>query len=146
LNSCPYRATSFSHHRPRIYDFIEATTILTQGGKSTTQSHRAPIYYVDLTVRTGMTLAEALVEARTERQRRRDAGFDQAALDLAARVGFANGAFEELEEDGTSVVEEFYPEVGADEDTGAMGSIKDLQQNPLHDRLDLRLNGRQRQP
>jgi hypothetical protein len=32
LNSCPYRATSFSHHRPRIYDFIEATTILTQGG------------------------------------------------------------------------------------------------------------------
>lgn len=57
-------------------------------GKSTTQSHRAPIYYVDLTVRTGMTLAEALAEARAERQRRRDAGFGQAALDLAARVGF----------------------------------------------------------
>ena len=56
--------------------------------------------------------------------------------------GFANGAFEELEEDGTSVVEEFYPEVGADEDTAAMGSIKDLQQNPLHDRLNSRLKGR----
>ena len=110
-------------------------------GKSTTQSHRAPIYYVDLTVRTGMTLAEALVEARAERQRRRDAGFDQAALDLAARVGFANGAFEELDEDGTSVVEEFYPEVGVDEDTGAMGAIKDLQQNPLHGRLDSRIKG-----
>lgn len=111
-------------------------------GKSTTQSHRAPIYYVDLTVRTGMTLAEALGEAKAEQQRRREAGFDQEALDLAARVGFANGAFEELEEDGTSVVEEFYPEVGADEDTAAMGSIKDLQQNPLHDRLNSRLKGR----
>ncbi len=113
-------------------------------GKSTTQSHRAPIYYVDLTVRTGMTLADALTEARAERDRRREAGFDQVALDLAARVGFANGAFEELEEDGTSVVEEFYPEVGADEDTGAMGSIKDLQQNPLHGRLDSRLKGQER--
>lgn len=111
-------------------------------GKSTTQSHRAPIYYVDLTVRTGMTLAEALGEAKAEQQRRREAGFDQEALDLAARVGFANGAFEELEEDGTSVVEEFYPEVGVDEDTAAMGSIKDLQQNPLHDRLNSRLKGR----
>jgi len=113
-------------------------------GKSTTQSHRAPIYYVDLTVRTGITLADALTEARAERDRRREAGFDQAALDLAARVGFANGAFEELEEDGTSVVEEFYPEVGADEDTGGMGSIKDLQQNPLHGRLDSRLKGQER--
>lgn len=111
-------------------------------GKSTTQSHRAPIYYVDLTVRTGMTLAEALGDAKAERERRRAAGFDQEALDLAARVGFANGAFEELEEDGTSVVEEFYPEGGADEDTGAMGSIKDLQQNPLHDRLNSRIKGR----
>ena len=101
-------------------------------GKSTTQSHRTPIYYVDLTVRTGMTLADALAEAKAERQRRREAGFDQAALDLAARVGFANGAFEELEEDGTSVVEEFYPEGGVDEVTVAMESIKDLQQNPLH--------------
>lgn len=58
-------------------------------GKSTTQSHRAPIYYVDLTVRSGMTLAEALGEAKAERERRRAAGFDQEALDLAARVGFA---------------------------------------------------------
>jgi hypothetical protein len=115
-------------------------------GKSTTQSHRAPIYYVDLTVRTGMTLAEALAEARAERQRRRDAGFDQAALDLAARVGFANGAFEELEEDAASVIDEFHPEGGADEDAGAMGSIKDLQQNPLHGRLDSRLKGRQSTP
>ena len=79
-------------------------------GKSTTQSHRAPIYYVDLTVRTGMTLAQAIASARALRDERRESGFDQAALDEAARAGFAIGAFEESAEEGVAVVEEFYPE------------------------------------
>jgi hypothetical protein len=79
-------------------------------GKSTTQSHRSPIYYVDLTVKTGMTLAEAIGHARAERDLRQTAGFDQVALDTAALKGFANGAFEELEEDGAAVVEEFFPD------------------------------------
>lgn len=110
-------------------------------GKSTTQSHRTPIYYVDLTVRSGTTLSAALVEAKAERERRREAGFDQAALDLAARVGFANGAFEEFEEDGSAVVEEFYPDVGT-ETTDAAGdpSSSEVVKNPLHDRLGARLN------
>ncbi len=81
-------------------------------GKSTTQSHRAPIYYVDLVVRDGLTLEQAIVEARQLDQQRRDSGFDQEALDEAARTGFANGAFEELEEDVPAVVEEFYPSTG----------------------------------
>ncbi|MBS0352714.1 MAG: hypothetical protein JSR83_02275 [Proteobacteria bacterium] len=114
-------------------------------GKSTTQSHRAPIYYVDLTVRTGMTLAEALAEGKAERARRREAGFDQAALDLAARVGFANGAFEELDEDGTAVVEAFYPEIGAaGSEAGADTAPADMPVNPLRHRLDRRLNEGQR--
>lgn len=79
-------------------------------GKSTTQSHRAPIYYVDLTVPAGMTMAEAIANARAECEIRKAAGFDQAALDEAARQGFAAGAFEESEEDGPAIVEEFYPE------------------------------------
>ncbi|MDI1269488.1 MAG: hydrolase or metal-binding protein [Polaromonas sp.] len=79
-------------------------------GKSTTQSHRAPIYYVDLTVRTGMTLAEAIAGARAEDGHRKGAGFDQAALEDAARQGFANGAFEESEEEGVDLMEEFYPD------------------------------------
>ncbi|MDX5319339.1 MAG: hydrolase or metal-binding protein, partial [Actinomycetes bacterium] len=33
-------------------------------GKSTTQSHRAPIYYVDLVVRQGITLEQAVARAR----------------------------------------------------------------------------------
>ncbi|RZL68719.1 MAG: hypothetical protein EOP77_00320 [Variovorax sp.] len=79
-------------------------------GKSTTQSYRAPIYYVDLTVRSGSTLAQALDAARRETQARVESGFDQAALDAAARAGFAAGAFEESAEEGVAVVEEFYPD------------------------------------
>lgn len=79
-------------------------------GKSTTQSHRAPIFYVDLTVRTGSTLGQALEAAKAEVEARQAAGFDQAALDEAARTGFAAGAFEESVEEGAAVVEEFFPD------------------------------------
>src|ERR1035437_4869904 len=75
-------------------------------GKSTTQSHRAPIYYVDLTTKAGMTMAEAIASAKAESEVRKAAGFDQAALDQAAKEGFAAGAFEESEEEGAAVVEE----------------------------------------
>lgn len=79
-------------------------------GKSTTQSHRTPIYYVDLTVRAGMTMAEAVAAAMAEDELRKVFGFDQAALDEAARLGFSNGAFEESEDEGSAVVEEFFSE------------------------------------
>jgi hypothetical protein len=78
-------------------------------GKSTTQSYRAPIYYVDLTVRSDSTLEEALTQARELDARRKLAGFDQNALDDAARLGFANGAFEDGPEERAAVAEEFYP-------------------------------------
>ena len=81
-------------------------------GKSTTMSHRSPIYYVDLTCRTGMTLAETVQSARDVIYARQVAGIDQVALDAAAREGFALGEFEESEEDGASVMEEFYPAAG----------------------------------
>ena len=79
-------------------------------GKSTTLSHRAPIYYVDLTLRTGTSLAQAIAQAREERGQQQALGLDQAALDAAARQGLALGGFEESEEEGVAVVEEFYPE------------------------------------
>lgn len=78
-------------------------------GKSTAQSHRAAIYYVDLTIKTGMALVDAMAIARAEADLRKAAGFDQAALDEAARQGYANGAFDESEEEGVAIVEEFYP-------------------------------------
>ena len=82
-------------------------------GKSTRQSHGTPIYYVDLTVRTGLSLEEALGEAKRFEEQRQAAGFDQEALELSARQGLANGAFEESDEDGGAVVEEFFPETAA---------------------------------
>ncbi|MBF3536338.1 phage capsid protein [Burkholderia pseudomallei] len=87
-------------------------------GKSTTQSYRSAIYYVDLGVRSGSTLEQALIEAKELDTRRRSAGFDQAALDAAARLGFANGAFEDSPEERAAVAEEFYPEDTARADTG----------------------------
>ncbi len=57
-----------------------------------------------------MDMAEALVTANELDSRRQAAGFNQAALDEAARRGFGNGAFEDSEEDVSAIVEEFYPE------------------------------------
>jgi len=77
-------------------------------GKSTRQSYGTPIFYVDLTVRSGMDMAESLQAASELDTQRQGAGFDQVALDEAARRGFGNGAFEDSEEDAGAVIEEFY--------------------------------------
>ena len=83
-------------------------------GKSTRQSHGSAIYYVDITVRGGMTLEDALADARNLEAQRQACGYEQAALDEAARLGFANGAFEDSQEEGEAVVEEFFPEATAE--------------------------------
>jgi hypothetical protein len=75
--------------------------------KSTTQSHRSAVYFVDLVVRDGMTLEDALAMAREQAQLRQAAGWNQEALDQAAAAGLAHGAFEDSEEEGAAVVEEF---------------------------------------
>lgn len=98
-------------------------------GKSTTQSHRAPVYYVDLTTRDGMTLEEAITEAKAKHDQRKQIGHDQDALDDAARAGFANGAFEESEDEIPAVLEEFYPE-GSEAGSGSGVS------QSLQDKLD----------
>lgn len=79
-------------------------------GKSTAMSHRSAIFYVDLVVRTGLTLEQAIAEAIQKDEARRAIGVNQEALDEAARRGFANGAFEDLAEDVPAVVEEFFPQ------------------------------------
>ena len=78
--------------------------------KSTTQSHRAPVYYVDLTVREGQTLNQAVTEAKKTHEERIAAGIDQVALEVAAKEGFANGQFEDSEEEIPAIVEEFFAE------------------------------------
>ena len=73
-----------------------------------------------------MTLEEALADARNLDEKRQAAGFDQVALDVAARAGFANGAFEDAEEEGEALVEEFFPEAEPSPVTGSGSSAEEI--------------------
>lgn len=107
-------------------------------GKSTAQSFGKPIFYVDLVVRTGTTLEAAIQQARELDAARKASGFDQAALEVAARAGFDRGLFEDDADDSSAVIEEFFPpidagavgsgSVGASDGAGAVGS--DIRQVP----------------
>ena len=77
-------------------------------GKSTTQSYRTPVYYVDLTLKDGVNLQQAIQMAQEIDQQSKQAGFNQTALDQTARQGFANAQFEVNSEEGLDLVEEFY--------------------------------------
>ncbi|UVB01900.1 hypothetical protein ABWED_2656 [Acinetobacter lwoffii] len=76
-------------------------------GKSTTQSYRQPVYYVDLTLREGISLNEAIMQAKQMDEQSKQAGFYQEALDFTARKGFGNGRMDVDMEEGSEVVEEF---------------------------------------
>lgn len=79
-------------------------------GKSTAQSRGTPIYYVDLTIRDGMTLEEALTQAQQTYAQREALAYNQQALDAIARAGLGNGAFEEDPDEAQDVIEEFFPD------------------------------------
>lgn len=115
----------------------ELPLMLRLRGKSTTQSHRAPIYYVDLTPRPGRQLNEVIALARETRACMLASGIDQQALDEAARQGMALGVFEELEEEGEAVVEELYPD-GDAHDISAAGQLSGIKPE-LADKLRLKI-------
>lgn len=109
---------------------------LTLRGKSTTQSYRTPVYYVDLTLRDGVHLNDAIVQAKQIDEQSKAAGFYQEALDYVAKAGFQNAIFEEQEEDQQQIIDEFY--LGAEEQdqerqnvntalNGTLPSIEDTQ-------------------
>jgi len=81
---------------------------LTLRGKSTTQSYRQPVYYVDLTLREGISLNDAITTAKQMDEQSKLAGFYQEALDHTARQCFANARFEMDIEEVLDVVDEFY--------------------------------------
>ncbi len=153
LGSFCFRTTSFNSIRTlaaRLHYFSAVSGNLLAclplelklRGKSTTQSYRTAIYYVDLAVRSGSNLEEALTQARELDSRRRAAGFDQVGLDAAAKLGFANGAFEDSPDEGAAVAEEFFPDTtpgsaGADE-FDQTGSTDRTGSSPatLRDKLD----------
>ena len=80
-------------------------------GKSTTQSYRQQVYYVDLTLREGISLNEAIIQAKQIDEQSKQAGFYQEALDFIARKGFGNGRMDVDMEEGLDVIEEFYQPV-----------------------------------
>ena len=90
---------------------------LTLRGKSTTQSYRTPVYYVDLTLRDGINLQQAIQIAKEIDQQSKQAGFNQTALDQIARQGFSNAQFEINSEEGLDVIEEFYSDENQETDT-----------------------------
>ena len=57
--------------------------------KSTTQSHRTPVYYVDVVIRDGIESKQALIEAKTLAEQ---SGEYVADLEAAAKAGLGNGA------------------------------------------------------
>src|SRR3989338_6545175 len=61
-------------------------------GKSTTLSHRTPIYYVDLTLRAGSSLGQVVALARQEREQQAALGLEQAALGVRATATGDPGA------------------------------------------------------
>ncbi|ELO6156028.1 hypothetical protein QVL04_005016 [Escherichia coli] len=83
---------------------------LTLRGKSTTQSYRTPVYYVDLTLRDGVNLQQAIQTAQDIDQQSKASGFNQHALDQMARQGYGNARFEVDSEEGMDLVGEFYVE------------------------------------
>ena len=92
-------------------------------GKSTAQSFGRPVYYVDLVVRSGVTLEDAITQAKEIDARRKACGFDQVALDEAARLGFEQGVFEDGgDDDGAALVEEFFPRIDAGLERADTGS------------------------
>ncbi|WP_034293864.1 hypothetical protein [Herbaspirillum sp. RV1423] len=111
-------------------------------GKSTTQSHRAPIYYVDITIRDGLSLVDAITRAREEQQLRLDGGFDQEALDTAAAHGFANGAFENTAEEMVDIAEEFLLGQHGSAETGTKGeTTKPSLADKLQNRIEQQSSG-----
>ena len=62
-----------------------------------------------------MSMEEALLSAKQLAEVRQAAGFDQVALDSSARKNLSNGAFEDSEDDGGAIAEEFFPVVDTQE-------------------------------
>ena len=115
---------------------------LTLRGKSTSQSYRTPLYYVDLTLRDGVHLQEAIQTAKEIDQKSKLCGFNQATLDQMARQGYGNTRFEVNAEEGLDFVEEFYVDENAESEhspleskaktktkfTQSKGFVQDIQQ------------------
>ena len=124
LSSFVFRTTGFNSIRTLTarLQYFEAVSAgntrylplqLKLRAKSTTQSHRAPVYYVDICLRDGVSLEDAVSQAVADSIKSEQAGVSIKALEQAARTGLSNGAFEDSEDEAPAIVEEFYPDATA---------------------------------
>lgn len=110
FNSIRTLAARLAYYHAASGDLLSCLPLqLILRGKSTTQSYRHPVYYVDLTLRDGISLNDAIAQARQIDATSKQAGFYQEALDHVARQGFANARFEMNDEEVREMVDEFYP-------------------------------------
>ncbi|MRT38734.1 hydrolase or metal-binding protein [Acinetobacter sp. RIT698] len=101
---------------------------LTLRGKSTTQSYRTPVYYVDLTLRDGINLQHAIQMAKDIDQQSKASGFNQHALDQKVRQGYSNARFEVDGEEGKVIVEEFYTQDARQQDQKPIPDFTQVQE------------------
>ena len=96
---------------------------------------------MDLTLRDGVTLKDAVQHARAIDNELSEHGFDQAALEEAAKQGYVNSCFEMDNDEAFEVVEESYPVEVSD----AGNSQQDHSQNELatHDVISIEKGLRQ---
>lgn len=98
--------------------------------KSTTQSYRTPVYYVDLTLREETNLTEAVRQALEAAQRDQEAGLAIDQMEQAARELLRNGQFEDIDEEVSMLLEEFYPEANSDDTSnGNVGVVEIASRN-----------------
>ena len=130
FNSIRTLAARLRYYHAASGDLLSCLPLqLTLRGKSTTQSYRTPIYYVDLTLRDGTNLQEAIVSAKQIDEQSKAAGFYQEALDHVARQGYGNARFEVGSEEGLDIVEEFYNDESKTEhqQTHDLSHVQDIQ-------------------
>ena len=82
---------------------------------------------MDLTLRDGVTLKDAVQQAKAIDTELSENGFDQVALEQAATLGYANSCFEVDGDEMSDVVEEFYPVA---DDSNQMPSKADKAMQP----------------
>ncbi|WP_336936436.1 hydrolase or metal-binding protein [Acinetobacter beijerinckii] len=128
FNSIRTLAARLSYYHAASGDLLSCLPLqLTLRGKSTTQSYRTPIYYVDLTLRDGVNLSEAITSAKQMDEQSKAAGFYQEALDHVARQGYGNASFEVGGEEGLDIVEEFYTDESKQESSQSLHNLSHVQ-------------------
>lgn len=75
--------------------------------KTSSNSYRSVVYFVDIVPRDNMPLIQAINEMKAARDAWAEAGLSRDAFEAAVRHGLAQSAFVDSDEDGAEVLESF---------------------------------------